>query len=524
MGIPRKMTSLLMCAVLGVGVMAACSPGNNKKSSSTKKRDTINYAINVDTKTLDPQYENDNNSEQIIRHMYETLLVRSSDGPQPHLAESWSISEDKLTWTFNLQKGIKFHDGTELTSDDAVATFRRVKELGAGRTPTGFAFVDAIDKVDEYTFTIQTTEPMGGLLFTLTDPAYSILDDAAIKKYGTNIGTTVEAENGTGPYKLVSWELNNKLLMESFEDYWKGKPPTKYLSFITIPESSSRLAALENGEVDVIEKFTFEDLEHLRQNPEINVTVTPTDGYRIFQFGADDPIMSNSKIREALIYAVDRQAVIDALYGETAEQPTSVIGKNVFAYKDLGAIKPDLNKAKQLLAEAGYPNGFKTKIVTTPRYEKGVEMAEILKSQLEKIGVNAQIEVIDWTSFVPMISGLTPEEFDWPIFIMGVVSITGDADSAFRGLFTTSETGKNNRNYGFYSNSEVDELVAKAATEIDQIKRKEYYEKVQKILYLEDPSGIWMWGVNYTTASNAKLKNITIHPIGEQTFENAVFE
>lgn len=528
----RKLASLLLACSCIVGLLAGCNPSSDSGDPSAENTgngtagseyaDTINYGINVDTSTLDPQVENDNNSEQILRQMYETLLMASDEGPQPWLAESWSCSDDNLTWTFNLRHGVKFHDGSEMTADDVIATFQRAKEYQLGRTATGFSAISSFEKVDEYTVNITTNEPYGALGAVMTDPVFSIMDDATIEKYGLDIATALEAENGTGPYKLVSWDFNNELCMESFPDYWGGEPPTKYLNFKTIPDSSARLIALQTGQVDVIEKFTQEDLETLRNTNGVVAETHNNNGFRIFQFGCNDPIISDTKVRQALVYAVDKQAVLDALYGDTAHQATNVIGEGVFGYTNLGIIEQDQEKARQLLAEAGYPDGFDTKIVTTPRYEKGVEMAEVVKAQLAEVGVNAEIEVVEWSSFVPHVDGLTPEEFDWPIFIMGCGSMTGDADSALRGLFTTTETGTNIRNYGFYSNSEVDELIYAAAAETDQVKRAEYYARAGEILYREDPAGIWMWGMNYTTARSEKLQNVTVHTIGEQTFEHAV--
>ena len=529
----RAFVSLLLAVACTTGLLAGCgskdtsddSSSNNAATDETQGEaeygDTINYGINVDTSTLDPQAENDNNSEQVLRQMYETLLMASDEGPQPLLAESWSCADDKVTWTFNLRHGVKFHDGSEMTADDVIATFERAKEYQLGRTATGFSAISSFEKVDDYTVNIITSEPYGALSAVMTDPVFSIMDDATIEKYGLDIATELEAENGTGPYKLVSWDFNNELCMESFPDYWGGEAPTKYLNFKTIPDSSARLIALQTGEVDIIEKFTQEDLDTLRATEGIVAETHNNNGFRIFQFGCNDPIISNTKVRQALVYAVDKQAVLDALYGDTAHQATDVVGEGVFGYANLGIIEQDQDKARELLAEAGYPDGFDTKIVTTPRYEKGVEMAEIVKAQLAEVGVNAEIEVLEWNTFLPYVDGITPEEFNWPIFIMGLGSMTGDADSALRGLFTTSTTGTNIRNYGFYSNAEVDELIYAAAAETDQAKRQEYYARAGEILYREDPAGIWMWGMNYTTARTEKLQNVTVHTIGEQSFEHA---
>ena len=192
-----------------------------------------------------------------------------------------------------------------------------------------------------------------------------------------------------------------------------------------------------------------------------------------------------------------------------------------FGYSDLGEIEQDLELAKSLLAEAGYPDGFDTKIVTTERYQNGIELAEIISQQLAEIGINAEIEVWEWSALSASWNGITADEFDQPIFIMGAGPSMRDADGGLRGLYTTSETGLNDRNYGFYSNAEVDALIEQGMQETDQQKRVEIYKEAMEILYREDPVAFWLFDMYGLAITSSKVEGVTLSPISTITFENA---
>ncbi len=534
----KKLLTLILCLAMVLSVFAGCSstPATEEGASSSGEaaqgeaadseyKDTLVFAMNTDVQSMDPQIQNDTTSEQVVKMLYNTLLKFEDDGTVVgDLAESWSVSEDKLTWTFNLKQGVKFHNGKELTSADVKATFDRALNAEAGglRTTEIIKMFTAVEAPDPYTVTITTDGPYGPMESLMCNMSLGIMDADYIEKYGLDLGTSVEGENGTGPFKVVSWERDQEIVVERFDDYFGTPAKLQTVVYTIIPEAASRVIALETGEVDVIDKPTDEDLARLEADTE-NFTVLrkPTISQRLFRFGCNDPIISNTKVRQAIVYAIDRQAIIDALFTGSAYPSTAPLAPVTFGYSNLGEIEQDLELAKSLLAEAGYPDGFDTKIVTTERYQNGIELAEIISQQLAEIGINAEIEVWEWSALSASWNGITADEFDQPIFIMGAGPSMRDADGGLRGLYTTSETGLNDRNYGFYSNAEVDALIEQGMQETDQQKRVEIYKEAMEILYREDPVAFWLFDMYGLAITSSKVEGVTLSPISTITFENA---
>ncbi len=534
----KKLLTLILCLAMVLTVFVGCSstPATEEGASSSGEaaqgeaadseyKDTLVFAMNTDVQSMDPQIQNDTTSEQVVKMLYNTLLKFEDDGTVVgDLAESWSVSEDKLTWTFNLKQGVKFHNGKELTSADVKATFDRALNAEAGglRTTEIIKMFTAVEAPDPYTVTITTDGPYGPMESLMCNMSLGIMDADYIEKYGLDLGTSVEGENGTGPFKVVSWERDQEIVVERFDDYFGTPAKLQTVVYTIIPEAASRVIALETGEVDVIDKPTDEDLARLEADTE-NFTVLrkPTISQRLFRFGCNDPIISNTKVRQAIVYAIDRQAIIDALFTGSAYPSTAPLAPVTFGYSDLGEIEQDLELAKSLLAEAGYPDGFDTKIVTTERYQNGIELAEIISQQLAEIGINAKIEVWEWSALSASWNGITADEFDQPIFIMGAGPSMRDADGGLRGLYTTSETGLNDRNYGFYSNAEVDALIEQGMQETDQQKRVEIYKEAMEILYREDPVAFWLFDMYGLAITSSKVEGVTLSPISTITFENA---
>ncbi len=534
----KKLLTLILCLAMVLTVFVGCSstPATEEGASASGEaaqgeaadseyKDTLVFAMNTDVQSMDPQIQNDTTSEQVVKMLYNTLLKFEDDGTVVgDLAESWSVSEDKLTWTFNLKQGVKFHNGKELTSADVKATFDRALNAEAGglRTTEIIKMFTAVEAPDPYTVTITTDGPYGPMESLMCNMSLGIMDADYIEKYGLDLGTSVEGENGTGPFKVVSWERDQEIVVERFDDYFGTPAKLQTVVYTIIPEAASRVIALETGEVDVIDKPTDEDLARLEADTE-NFTVLrkPTISQRLFRFGCNDPIISNTKVRQAIVYAIDRQAIIDALFTGSAYPSTAPLAPVTFGYSNLGEIEQDLELAKSLLAEAGYPDGFDTKIVTTERYQNGIELAEIISQQLAEIGINAEIEVWEWSALSASWNGITADEFDQPIFIMGAGPSMRDADGGLRGLYTTSETGLNDRNYGFYSNAEVDALIEQGMQETDQQKRVEIYKEAMEILYREDPVAFWLFDMYGLAITSSKVEGVTLSPISTITFENA---
>ena len=516
----KRILTMLLSITLAFTIVA-CS--GISPAPAAEYRDTIIYAHNTDVRELDPQRQNDTASEQVVKMIYNTLLDFDDDGtPVGDLAESWEVSDDSLTWTFHLKRGVRFHSGKEMTANDVKATYERAlyAQGAALRTTEVIRMFTKIEVPDPYTVVITTDEPYGPMEALMCNMFLGIMCSDTLEEYGLDISQIPEAANGTGPYRLASWVKDSQIVLERFDDYFGERARTQTIIYQVIPEAAARVMALESGEVDSIGVINADDLPLLESNPDITVIRGEGIGQRLFRFGCNDPIMADTKVRQAINIALDRQIIIDSMFNGVAYPVTSALAPATWGYHNWGVIEQDLEKARALLAEAGYPDGFETKIVTTERYAKGVQLAEVLAAQLSEIGIKAEIEVMEWSAISAAWNGLTAEEFDQPIFIMGAGPSMRDADGGLRGLYTTTER-YNDRNYGFYSNAEVDELVFAGMRETDMVKRAELYKRAQEILYLEDPAGVWLFNNYNMVAFSNKLEDIQLTGIGNVLFKRA---
>ena len=401
-----------------------------------------------------------------------------------------------MTWTFHLRKGVKFaSSGKEMTSADVVATFDRLLDKEhPGRYYQNVEFIDTVTAPDDYTVVMTLAHAFGAVEDTLTQACTFILNKDYIDQYGDDMGFDPATIDGTGPYKLVSWDVDEQVVMEASENWWRGEAGTKNLIVKIIPEASSRAMAIETGEVDIIDRPGVDDVSRLENTDGLVVFKKPGYGIHGFQYNCSEGhVTSDTKVRQAIMYAIDKETICQALYGSIGETAThGLVAPQYFGYVDLGVQPYDPEKAKELLAEAGYPNGLDLSVMTYNGYNKGVELAEAIKDYLGKVGINVTIDSVDGATFNASLNGITPDQMSWDMFIMGYGGLGGlDCDGCLRRVFVTSSDGLNTNNYGWYSNARVDELLNGAIVEMDQEKRKEMYKEAQQILYLDDPVAVY---------------------------------
>ncbi|MDL2219268.1 ABC transporter substrate-binding protein [Ruminococcaceae bacterium OttesenSCG-928-O06] len=504
----KKFLSLALVLLLALGVLAGCGGGNDASGSQSfgdasnmpaptgdgEYKDTVILATGSDQNYMDGQMNNTN--DKVLRTVYSSLVKRDQNNEiVGDLAESWEISDDNLTWTFYLRQDVKFHNGKQFTSADVKASYDRLlAEDSLVRYASTMRFITDVSVVDDYTITMTTENPSPVMLANLCHRANLILDADYIEEYGLDLGLTAESCNGTGPYRLVQWDKDEMMVFEAFDDYFEGKPPTQNFIIQIIPDTSSRAMALETGEVDIADGLAVEDVLRLQDVEGISVNFYKYQGLHGFQFNCAHEYLSDSRLRRAVSHAINRQAIIDALYAPIGEYcATAPVSEVVFGYTDLGVVPYDPELSKQLMEEAGYADGFEFSILVYPNYNQSLPSAEMIVQDLAAVGITATIEIVDNAGFNAMQGNRTypGENFPWGMFIMGYGPSSLDADEGLRRLWTTSPDGNNNNNYGWYSNEEVDTLLPQAQVEMDPAKRIEIYKRVMEIVYLEDPAAVF---------------------------------
>lgn len=463
-------------------------------AAEAKYKDTLLYATAVDQNWMDGQMNNTN--DKVLRTVYSSLVKRNGNNEiVPDLAESWEVAEDGVTWTFKIRQDVKFHNGKPLTTADIKASYDRLmnKEKPVRYTAT-VAYLKEVNVVDDYTIQFVTNNKYPIMLASMTHRAQLILDKDFIEKFGEQLGTTAETVNGTGPFKLAKWDVGEQQVFERFDDYFLGPAVSKTIVIKIVPDASARAAALETGEVDIADGINQADQEHLKTVEGIAVNYYRYIGMHGLQFNCADPYLKDVRLRLAVSYAVDREAIVNALYNIPAgeDAASAPVHPLVNGYYDFGAIKQDQEKAKALMAEAGVPDGFPITIQISTSYSKALETGEMMVEQLAEVGIKATLAPVDNAAFNASFgSRKAPgDNFPWSMFFMGFGPSSVDAGELAR-TFVTSPDGNNNNNYGWYSNPKFDELIKAAATEMDKDKRNGLLKDAMQVIYLDDPVAVY---------------------------------
>lgn len=405
-------------------------------------------------------------------NLYEPLIVRNAEGKlEPRLAVSWEPI-DETTWEFKLREGVTFHNGEPFNAEAVKYTVEKYLDPEVA-APAAFFFtmIESVEVVDDYTVRIHTKEPFGALLANL--PMLNIMPPKAGEETDLNVNPI-----GTGPFKFVMWKKGDRFEMEANKDYWGGSPKLERVVFRPIIEASTRVAALLTGEADVVYTVPVEELSTVQADPNVDVIVVPgVDTVNITMGGKNAP-WNDKRVRLAIWYGIDIKTIVDTVVGDAGELAESFTAPLVFGYNDeLPFREYDPEKAKELLAEAGYPDGFSADFVTPAGfYPKGEEVAEAVAEYLKEIGVEVQVKP---TEMGTAWSILDSEDFD--MFLAGWAAMTLDGDFAFYRNFHSSQSREH------YNNPEVDRLLDIGRSSTDQAEREAAYKEAQVRMYEDAP-------------------------------------
>ncbi|BCX04281.1 MAG: diguanylate phosphodiesterase [Candidatus Roseilinea sp.] len=456
---------------------------------------TLRVGTNQDAVGFDPHLTNATASYRILENIYSSLLrFKPNLEIEGDLAESYRAI-DPTTWEFKLRKGVKFHSGKPLTSADVKYSLERIKdpEVKSPRS-SQLAPIVAIETPDDYTVIIKTEKPFAPLLAVLADRTIAIVNKDFVEANGGKLDNVAD---GTGPFKLKEWVPNTRTVLEKNPDYFiPGQPLLDQVIYQPIPDDTARSTAVRTGTVDFIEYAPPKDLELLRSDGNIVITGEGNNNVRFLAFNTTVKPFDNPKVRQAIAWAVDREAVLQAaVNGAGTPLYAGPFLPSFWPGLQEPVYKRDLEKAKQLLAEAGYPDGFTAKLKNTPTYSFLGNAGIAVQEQLKEIGINLEIESLEWSVFLKDYLGKNFEAV--------VSGYSGFADP-HTPLDGTYVTGRQN-NFMSYSNPKFDELVAQGAQETDQAKRAEIYREAQRIL-LEDSPMVFLYAANEYEAMQSYVK------------------
>ncbi|WP_213308559.1 ABC transporter substrate-binding protein [Paraburkholderia sacchari] len=436
--------------------------------------------------SLDPQLNNHAGDRSDDLHFWDLLVENKWNKLQPGLAVSWKPL-DATTWEFKLRPNVKWQDGTPFTAADVIFSYQRARNVpGSVATFAGYLrTIESVSAPDPLTLVIKTKAPNPDLPLNLA--SVHIVSKHIGEKSSTDDYNSGRAMVGTGPYKFVSYTPGDRVEMTRNDQYWAGKPLWEKVDYRFVNNGAARTAALLAGDVDVIDKVSASDIPRLKQAP--NVTVYPYPGLRVmllqpsFHEGPNQYITDNDgkplpknplldvRVRRALSLAINRDAIVTRIMQGTASVANQWMPKNTFGYDPAVKDIPfEAAQAKNLLAEAGYPNGFKiTMHVPNDRYPQGPETAQAVAQFWTRIGVKTQVEVVPWSIYA---SRAGKNEYAMSMLAWG--NGTGEASYALVNVLATvdAKKGLGASNWGHYSNPAVDQALDAATAEFDEGKRE----------------------------------------------------
>lgn len=443
------------------------APTTAAQKEKAKKQEIV-IANNVDIKSMDPQNQSDVSSAMLIKHLYNRLLSIKDDGTiETDLAESYEMVDEK-TYHFKLKEGVKFHDGTPMTAQDVKFTLERAKEMPSSASAA--SHIAEIITDGDYDVTVKLTAPYPAILYILGNMNMSIVSEKAVTAAGDDYGAE---PIGTGPFKYVEWVPNDHWTIERNEDYFGEKALAKRLICRVVPEAGSRCIALEVGEADIALRISETDAPNVEENPKLKCYGEVGSSIEFIGMNCEKEYFKDERVRQAVNYAIDKQSIVDTILEGRGEVANTYFGKTIPSWDETQTAYPyDPEKAKELLAEAGYADGFSVSICVNGDVRN--RTAQIVQAQLADVGITVDINSLEWGAYLDM---LQTGEMD--MFILGWTNSSIDPDRSVSTLFPSDQAGSKGNNYTFLKDKELDKQIADAAIETDHEKRMQMYKDIQ---------------------------------------------
>ncbi|GKX39812.1 glutathione ABC transporter substrate-binding protein GsiB [Pectobacterium versatile] len=470
--------------------------------------------------SLDPYDANDSLSQTVAKSFYQGLFGFDKDMKLVNvLADSYDASPDGLTYTVKLHPGVKFHDGSAFNAaavkvnlDRASNPDNRLKRYNL------FKMIDKTEAVDDLTVKITLKTPFSAFVNNLAHPAAVMISPAALKQYGKEIGFHPV---GTGPYRFVAWNQTDFVKVEKFNGYWKaGLPKLDSITWRPVVDNNTRAALLQTGEAQFAYPIPFEQAKVLEKNDKLALVASPSILHRYISMNVTQKPFDNPKVRQALNYAINKEALIKVAFSGYATPAEGPLPSSIDYSVKYHPWPYDPAKARELLKEAGYPDGFTTTLWSSHNHSTAQKVLQFTQQQLAQVGVKVQVTAMDAGQRAAEVEGKGVKETGVRLFYTGWSASTGEADWALSPLFATASWPPAQFNTAFYSNPQVDADLATALKTTDRTEKQKLYKDAQDKIWADAP-WIFLATERLVSANSKKLTGFYVMPDTLFSFEEA---
>jgi peptide/nickel transport system substrate-binding protein len=455
------------------------------------------FAQSSDPQKLDPALIEDGNSARVTEQIFETLL--EFDGPttrlKPALAENWTVTPDGKEWTFFLRQGVLFHDMTPFDANAVKFNFDRWQTQAGDpfHKPAEFIYwsdvagfdmlVDRTEVVDSSTFKVYLKDANGPFLLNLALFPFAIVSPTALQ---TDVEDLSRNPVGTGPFRFVEWVRGDQVTLAAFDQYWGGRPEIDTAIVRSITDGAARYFELQAGNIDLMEFPNPDDVRGAMANADLQVLFRPSLNVGYIDFNQFQAPFSDARVRTALALAINRQGIVESLYGGSGVLAKQLLAPGMLGYNDdLTDIPYDPNFARELLKAAGLPNGFTTEFwympVARPYYPTPDTIAQAVCSDWAAVGVKCELKTKDWAAY-----RADARNHKFPTWMLGWTGDNGDPDN-FLFFFFGTFSGKDKPNYNTWDNSMVRDLLLRAQRSVDDSERDRLYKQAAEVIRTEIP-------------------------------------
>ena len=470
--------------------------------------------------TLDPYDANDTLSQAVSKSFYQGLFGFDKDMKLVNvLAVSYEASPDAKVYTIKLRQGVKFQDGTDFNAAAVKTNFDRVIDpANKLKRYNMFNRIEKTEVIDPYTVRITLHAPFSAFINVLAHPSAVMISPTALKKWGKDIAFHPVC---TGPFEFVEWKQTDDLKVKKFAGYWKtGYPKIDAIDWKPVVDNNTRAALMQTGEADFAFQIPYEQAGLLKSNPKVDLIDSPSIIERYVSLNMNQKPFDNLKVRQALNYAINKEALTKVAFSGYATPADGVVPQGVeFAVKQ-GPWPYDPAKARELLKEAGYPNGFETVLWSAYTYSTAVKVIQFVQQQLAQVGIKAQVQALEAGQRVSTVES-AQDAMTAPVrmYYAGWSSSTGEADWALTPLLSSVSFPPKMVNTAYYKNDIVDSDLKQALETTDQAKKATLYADAQKRIWNDAP---WIFLVQEKVvyARSKRLSGAYVMPDGSFNFDN----